>query len=113
MVPLSEPQQIAPGLLVYLFSHSLYYANAGQFAEEVLRLAKRDAAAPGWLCVEAAAIGDVDFSAAAMLRDTCHTAQGAGNPAGVRQCFGRCASVRPLRHHRLLGAMRSTVRYMR
>ena len=70
-VPLSEPQQIAPGLLVYLFSHSLYYANAGQFAEEVLRLAKVEGQPPlAWLCIEAAAIGDVDFSAAAMLRDT-------------------------------------------
>ncbi len=72
MVALSEPQQIAPGLLVYLFSHSLYYANAGQFAEEVLRLAKTKGQAPlTCLCVHAAAIADVDFSAAAMLRDTC------------------------------------------
>jgi SulP family sulfate permease len=71
-VPLGEPQHIAPGLLIYLFGHSLYYANAAQFAEEVLRLAKGKAQPPlAWLCVEAAAIGDVDFSAAAMLRDTC------------------------------------------
>ena len=71
-VPLGEPQHIAPGLLIYLFGHSLYYANAAQFAEEVLRLAKDKAQPPlAWLCVEAAAIGDVDFSAAAMLRDTC------------------------------------------
>jgi SulP family sulfate permease len=64
-------KQIAPGLLVYLFSHSLYYANAGQFAEEILRLARNGTQPPlRWLCVEAAAIGDVDFSAAAMLRDT-------------------------------------------
>ena len=70
-VPLSEPQQIAPGLLVYLFSHSLYYANAGQFAEEVFHLAKLETQPPlACLCIEAAAIGDVDFSAAAMLRDT-------------------------------------------
>ncbi len=71
-VPLSEPQQISPGLLTYFFSHSLYYANAGQFAEEVLGLATTKAQPPlAWLCIEAAAIGDVDFSAAAMLRDTC------------------------------------------
>ncbi|SBT09264.1 Sulphate transporter [Candidatus Accumulibacter aalborgensis] len=73
MVPLHQPQQIAPGLLVYRFSHSLYYANAGQFAEEVLGLAKAKTKAQpplACLCIEAAAIGDVDFSAAAMLRDT-------------------------------------------
>jgi len=40
MVALSAPLQIAPGLIVYRFSHSLYYANAGQFADEVLELAK-------------------------------------------------------------------------
>jgi MFS superfamily sulfate permease-like transporter len=39
-VALSAPQQIAPGLMVYQFSHSLYYANAGQFAEEIFELAK-------------------------------------------------------------------------
>ena len=71
-VALSEPHQIAPGLLVYWFTNSLYYANAGQFAEEVLRLAKAKGQAPlGCLCVQASAIADVDFSAAAMLRDTC------------------------------------------
>ncbi|ACV34607.1 SulP family inorganic anion transporter [Accumulibacter sp.] len=71
-VALSEPHQIAPGLLVYWFTNSLYYANAGQFAEEVLRLAKAKGQAPlGCLCIQASAIADVDFSAAAMLRDTC------------------------------------------
>jgi SulP family sulfate permease len=72
MVPLNEPQQIAPGLLVYCFSHSLYYANCAQFSEEVFAWQRRGHQPPlDCLCVEAAAIGDVDFSAAAMLRDTC------------------------------------------
>ncbi len=70
-VPVSVPQQIEPGLLIYLFSHSLYYANAAQFAEEVIQLAKSKTEPPlKCICIEAAAIGDVDFSAAAMLRDT-------------------------------------------
>ncbi len=70
-VPLTAPQQIAPGLLVYLFSHSLYYANGSQFTKEVLRLVRTKNESPlAWICIEAAAIGDVDFSAAAMLRDT-------------------------------------------
>lgn len=71
-VPIVAPQQIEPGLLIYLFSHSLYYANAAQFTEEVIRLAKTKTEPPlEWICIEAAAIGDVDFSAAAMLRETC------------------------------------------
>ena len=49
-----------------------YYANVGQFAEEILRLANDQAQPPlSRLCVEAAAIGDIDFSAATTLRDTC------------------------------------------
>lgn len=78
-VPLSEPRQIAPGLVVYLFSHSLYYANAGQFAAEVQQLVRVEGAPPlAWLCVEAAAISDLDFSAAIVLRNTCSLLQSQG-----------------------------------
>ncbi|QKS30132.1 MAG: SulP family inorganic anion transporter [Candidatus Accumulibacter similis] len=88
-VPLDEPQAISPGLLVYLFSHSLYYANAGQFAEEILRLARNGTQPPlRWLCVEAAAIGDVDFSAAAMLRDTAALLQ----QQGIRLLFANVSA---------------------
>ena len=92
MVPLSAPQQIAPGLMVYFFSHSLYYANGAQFAEEVLGLAKSRTPAPlDCLCVEAAAIGDVDFSAAAMLRSVCLLLR----EQGIRLVF---ANVSPALH---------------
>ncbi len=68
--PVSSPAQFAPGLLVYRFSHSMYYANAQAFSEEVLALVK-DAQPPlAWFCLDAAAIDDVDFSAAATLRST-------------------------------------------
>ncbi|NMQ26996.1 SulP family inorganic anion transporter [Candidatus Accumulibacter phosphatis] len=92
MVPLNPAQQIAPGLLVYCFSHSLYYANCAQFSEEVLGLAKTRAPAPlDCLCVEAAAIGDVDFSAAAMLRSVCLLLR----EQGIRLVF---ANVSPALH---------------
>jgi SulP family sulfate permease len=92
MVPLNPAQQIAPGLLVYCFSHSLYYANCAQFSEEVLGLAKTGAPAPlDCLCVEAAAIGDVDFSAAAMLRSVCLLLR----EQGIRLVF---ANVSPALH---------------
>ena len=67
---MNQPAQYEPGLLVYRFSHSMYYANAQAFSEEVLALVK-DAQPPlSWFCLDAAAIDDVDFSAAATLRST-------------------------------------------
>ncbi|HRD93472.1 MAG TPA: SulP family inorganic anion transporter [Accumulibacter sp.] len=116
-VPLSEPQQVAPGLLVYLFSHSLYYANAGQFAEEVLRLATTKKQPPlAWLCIEAAAIGDVDFSAAAMLRDTCTLLKQQGVrlvfanvSAHLRDQFDRHGITEMLGAHALYGSLHAVV----
>lgn len=66
--PVTTGAQAAPGLVIYRFTHSLYYANCQQLSDEVSRLA--DTAAPPlrWLCLEASAIDDVDYSAAETLR---------------------------------------------
>jgi sulfate permease, SulP family len=69
-VPVSSPAQIQPGLLVYLFSHSAYYANAQQLADEVMKLATEAQPGLSWLCIDMVAMGDIDFSAAATLRET-------------------------------------------
>ena len=69
-VPVTSPAQIQPGLLVYLFSHSAYYANAQQLAEEVTKLASEAQPRLSWLCIDMVAMGDIDFSAAAKLRET-------------------------------------------
>jgi MFS superfamily sulfate permease-like transporter len=67
-VPVAEGGQAAPGVIVYRFTHSLYYANAQRFQDEVLELTR-----PGgtpttrWLCVDGAAIDDVDYTGGAML----------------------------------------------
>jgi len=69
-MPVSSPAQYEPGLMVYRFSHSMYYANAQEFSEQVLELA--NSADPGlsWFCLVADAIDDVDYSAAATLRSS-------------------------------------------
>ncbi len=65
--PATPDARSLPGLVVYRFSSSLYYANAAHFSEEVLAFA--DSAAPlEWICVDAAGISDIDFSGAAALR---------------------------------------------
>jgi SulP family sulfate permease len=56
--------------MVYRFSHSMYYANAQQFSEQVLELANGADPDIAWFCLDAAAIDDVDYSAAATLRST-------------------------------------------
>jgi len=82
-LPASKPAQFEPGLLVYRFSHSMYYANAQAFSEQVLELVK-DAQPPlSWFCIDAAAIDDVDFSAAATLRSTYGTLK----EQGIRLVF--------------------------
>ena len=66
--PVASAAQIAPGLLLYRFSHGMYYANAQQLSEEVLALADRAQPPLAWLCIDAAAVDDVDYTAAATLR---------------------------------------------
>ncbi len=54
----------------YRFSHSMYYANAEQFSEQALELATGAEPKLEWFCLDAIAIDDVDYSAAAKLRST-------------------------------------------
>ena len=63
-----SPEQIRSGLLVYRFSHSMYYANSAQLAEEVEYLVNGAVPPLKWLCIDFSAIDDVDYSAAETLR---------------------------------------------
>jgi SulP family sulfate permease len=71
MLPVSSHAQVVPGLMIYRFHHSMYYANAERFSQEVLELV--DSAQPplSWFCIDLTAVDDIDFSAAATLRETC------------------------------------------
>jgi len=66
--PVASAAQIAPGLVIYRFSHGMYYANAQQLSEEVLVLAERADPPLVWLGIDAAAVDDIDYTAAATLR---------------------------------------------
>jgi sulfate permease, SulP family len=69
MLPVSSHAQALPGLMVYHFNHSMYYANAELFSTQVTELA--DTAQPplAWLCLDAVSVDDVDFTAAATLQE--------------------------------------------
>lgn len=67
LMPLSSNVQASPGLLIYRFSHSLYYANTELFSNEVNELVKNASFPIRWFCIDVTAIDDVDFTAAQTL----------------------------------------------
>jgi MFS superfamily sulfate permease-like transporter len=65
-VPVVPGTRTEAGLVVYRFGTSLYYANASRLMEDVAALA--DHGGPlHWMVLDWAAIGDVDYTAAAVL----------------------------------------------
>ena len=60
--------QALPGLIVYRFTHSMYYANSQQLSEEILNLVNTADPLLRWFCMDASAVDDVDYSAAETLR---------------------------------------------
>lgn len=67
--PVSSSAELAPGLVVYRFAHSLYYANANQFSHEVLEITRSAAPPVVWFAIEMSAVAEVDLSAADTLRE--------------------------------------------
>jgi sulfate permease, SulP family len=69
-LPVSRAVQAAPGLLIYRFTHGMYYANAGWLFQQVLDLVHEARPPLQWFGIEASGVDDVDFSAAETLRST-------------------------------------------
>jgi len=61
--------EILPGLMIYQFHHSMYYANTELMEVEILRLLDGSDPPITWFCIDATAVDDIDFSAAATLRE--------------------------------------------
>jgi SulP family sulfate permease len=83
MLPVSSHAQVIPGLMIYRFNHSMYYANAENFSQEVIELVDSAESPVSWFCIDATAVDDVDFSAAATLREIYDTLK----EKGVRLVF--------------------------
>ena len=67
LLPVATPAQYAPGLLVYRFSHSMYYANSDVLASELIAVSSAADPPLRWLVLDMDAVDDVDFSAGATL----------------------------------------------
>jgi MFS superfamily sulfate permease-like transporter len=65
-IPVQPGARTEPGLIIYRFGSSLYYANASRFVDDVLTLAGGDSPVR-WLVLDGAAIGDVDYTASGTL----------------------------------------------
>jgi SulP family sulfate permease len=66
--PVSTHAQALPGLMIYRFNHSMYYANAQQLSEEIQTLVNTAQPPLSWLCIDMAAVDDIDYTAAETLR---------------------------------------------
>jgi high affinity sulfate transporter 1 len=64
----AEPDiRSAPGLVVYRFAGSLYYANAELFNQQVTGFATSENP-PAWVCLDLAAMPDIDYTGGETLR---------------------------------------------
>ena len=66
--PVTTGAQALPGLIIYRFTHSMYYANSQQLSEEILHLVNNAEPPVRWFCLDASAVSDVDYSAAETFR---------------------------------------------
>jgi SulP family sulfate permease len=65
-VPVVPGARTEEGLVVYRFGTSLYYANASRLIDDVTALAAQRSPL-WWMVLDGAAIGDVDYAAAAVV----------------------------------------------
>ncbi len=76
--PVNSGMQALPGLIIYRFTHSMYYANSQQLSEEIIALVNNAQPSLRWFCIDASGIDDVDFSSAETLRSLFEILKGKG-----------------------------------
>src|SRR6516165_9208416 len=83
--PWTAKAQALPGLVIYRFTHSIYYANSPKLVSEITDIV--DTADPPlrWLCLDASAVDDIDFTAAGHIRSLFSTL----NASGVRMVIAQ------------------------
>src|SRR5262245_44857371 len=92
--PVDTRAEALPGLVIYRFGASLYYANSAQFTAEIEALTQPGIDPPvRWLCIEASAIADVDYSGAATLRAVLETLRARGVSVVLCDVDGRVQSL--------------------
>jgi MFS superfamily sulfate permease-like transporter len=101
--PVTKAAQAAPGLIIYRFTHSLYYANCRQLSDEVTFLANNAEPPLRWLCLDASAVDDVDYSAAETLRSVHVKLKAKGIRLVVAEVMDDVKTSTPYRFRELIG----------
>ncbi len=68
-MPVAPGARTEPGLVIYRFGTSLYFANASRLAEDLIAITAQGAPLR-WFVFDGAAIGDVDYTASLVLSRT-------------------------------------------
>ena len=98
--PVASKAQAVPGLLIYRFTHSMYYANSEQLSEEITDLVNHSDPPLRWLCLDASAVDDVDYSAVETLRSLFGILEEKGYTPGGCPGAGRCQGGKSLQSAR-------------
>src|ERR1700678_1110190 len=69
LAPVGPGVVTEPGLVLYRFGAALFYANAGRFLEEVIRVVGPMPSAVRWVVVDAETMTHVDYSAARVVME--------------------------------------------
>jgi MFS superfamily sulfate permease-like transporter len=67
-LPISSKAQAMDGLIIYRFTHSMYYANAQKLSKEITYLVNNSEPPLRWFCIDMSAVDDIDYSATETLR---------------------------------------------
>jgi MFS superfamily sulfate permease-like transporter len=76
--PIADATQALPGLMIYRFGASLYYANATRFTAEIIDLVSHADPPLKWFCLSGSAMGDLDYSGADAIRAVAEDLAGRG-----------------------------------
>jgi len=64
----AQPVQAAPGLIIYRFGGSIYFANSNRLMEEVRAIIEAGQQLR-WVCLDLEAVGDIDFTGGETISD--------------------------------------------
>ena len=111
LTPVAPGVMTEPGLVMYRFGATLFYANANRFAEEVMCLAAPSSSQVRWLIVDAEAITHVDYSAARVVQALQQHLKGSGVELGFARMPWDLKS--DFARHCLTGCMESSLIFNR